>query len=203
MPDGLRRRLDGNRGDDSGLTLIELLVSMALFSGVLAAVYGVLISVQRQSSDLQARETSVGNARLALEQMDRQIRSGNVLYDPATEALPLSMRVYTQADGDARCVQWQVEASTRTLRSRAWSSTWVTDGDVGAWSVVARGLVNTTSPFTLQGGSTQYSSRLVDIKLLVTDPKAGGRPIEVQTSLSGRNTQYGYDPGICSPAPAA
>ncbi len=200
MRDRLRGRLRDVRGDDSGLTLIELLVSMTLFTGVLAAVYGVLISVQRQSSDIQARDASVGNARLALQQMDRQIRSGNVLYDPATESLPLSMRVYTQANGDERCVQWQLDAAGQ-LRTRAWSTTWVTDGNVTAWGVVARGLVNTSSPFTLEGGSTPYSSRLVDITLLVKDPKAGGQPIEVQTSLSGRNTQYGYDPGICNPAP--
>ena len=188
---------------DEGMTLVELLISMAIFSLALSMVYTVLITVQRQTKDSTSRADAVGDARLALQQIDRQVRSGNVLFDPAAETLPLSMRVYTQANGDQRCVQWQVVNGT--LRTRSWSSTWQTDGSVSAWAVVAHNLVNTTSspPFALQGSSTAYGSRLVDITLLVKSPTAQGKPVNVTSSLSGRNTAYGYDPGICSPVPAA
>ena len=188
---------------DAGTTLVELIISMTIFSLALAMVYGVLITVQRQTKDATSRADSVGNARLALQQIDRQVRSGNVLYNPASESLPLSMRVYTQANGDQRCVQWQVWNGK--LRTRSWSTTWQTDGQVSEWGVVARDVVNTTAtpPFALQGGSTAYGSRLVDITLQVKSPTAGGRPINVTSSLSGRNTAYGYDPGVCSPVPAA
>ena len=188
---------------DAGTTLVELIISMTIFSLALAMVYGVLITVQRQTKDATSRADSVGNARLALQQIDRQVRSGNVLYNPASETLPLSMRVYTQANGDQRCVQWQVWNGK--LRTRSWSTTWQTDGLVSDWGVVARDVVNTTAtpPFALQGGTTAYGSRLVDITLQVKSPTAGGRPINVTSSLSGRNTAYGYDPGVCSPVPAA
>ena len=188
---------------DAGTTLVELIISMTIFSLALAMVYGVLITVQRQTKDATSRADSVGNARLALQQIDRQVRSGNVLYNPASEALPLSMRVYTQANGDQRCVQWQVWNGK--LRTRSWSTTWQTDGLVDGWAIVARDVVNTTAtpPFALQGGSTAYGSRLVDITLQVKSPTAGGNPINVTSSLSGRNTAYGYDPGVCSPVPAA
>ena len=65
--------------------------------------------------------------------------------------------------------------------------------------------MNTTAtpPFALQGGSTAYGSRLVDITLRVKNAESGGKPINVTSSLSGRNTAYGYDPGVCSPVPAA
>lgn len=208
MPDA-RRPGPADPAGERGLSLIELLVAMALFTGLLAAVYGVLISVQRQSVDLQARETSVGDARLAVQSMDRQIRSGNVLADPAAETLPRSLRVYTQADGDPRCVQWQVDTGAGTLRTRSWSTTWSTDGDVEPWGVLARGLVDPRSPttpytpFALSAASSAYGSRLVDIRLLVQPAGSVAAPLEVQTSLSGRNTQYGYDRGTCSPVPAA
>lgn len=195
----MRERLQGERGT----TLVELLISMTIFSLALAMVYSVLITVQRQTKDQTSRADSVGNARLALAQIDRQVRSGNVLYNPATETLPLSMRVYTQANGAQRCVQWQVYGGK--LRSRSWSPTWQTDGQVSGWAVVAHDVVNTTAtpPFALQGGSTAYGSRLIDIALLVKSPTAGGKDINVTSSLSGRNTAYGYDPGVCNPAPAA
>jgi len=198
--DLVRRRLTSAEGD-SGVSLVEVMVTMMIFTLIMAGIYGVLITVQRQSQDIAGREETVGNARLATEQMVRQIRSGNVLYNPALETLPLSMRVYTQANGDERCIQWQVLGTQ--LRMRAWSSNWKIDGNVSSWGIVARGLQNTsaTPPFALEGGSTAYGSRLVDIDLRVKDPSSSGNVLQIKTSLSGRNTLYGFDPGICYDQP--
>jgi len=196
----VRRRLTQSE-HDSGVSLVEVLVTMMIFSLIMAGIYSVLITVQRQSRDISGREETVGNARLATEQMDRQIRSGNVLYDPAKETLPLSMRVYTQANGNERCIQWQVLGTQ--LRMRAWSTSWKFDGNVSSWGIVARGLQNTstTPPFALEGGSTAYGSRLLDIDLRVKDPASSGNVLQIKTSLSGRNTLYGFDPGICDAVP--
>jgi prepilin-type N-terminal cleavage/methylation domain-containing protein len=201
VPSRLKRLADPGR--DHGVTLVELLISMTIFSVALAMTYSVLITIQRQTKDQTARADAVGDARLALQQIDRQVRSGNVLYNPATEPLPMSMRIYTQANGEQRCVQWQVFGGN--LRSRSWSPTWQTDGLVSDWGVVAHNVVNTTSqpPFALQGGTTAYGSRLVDIALQVNSPDSEGKPVAVTSSLSGRNTAYGYDPGVCSPVPTA
>lgn len=200
MRELVRRRLAQSE-HDNGVSLVEVLVTMLIFAVIMVGVYSVLITVQRQSRDISGREETVGNARLATEQMDRQIRSGNVLYDPAKEALPLSMRVYTQANGDDRCIQWRVLGTQ--LQMRAWSPGWRTDGKVTSWGVTARGLQNTsaTPPFALEGGSTAYGSRLVDIDLRVKDPASSGNVLQIKTSLSGRNTLYGFDPGICSDVP--
>jgi prepilin-type N-terminal cleavage/methylation domain-containing protein len=181
------------------MTLIELLVVMVIFSVLLSIVYGVLISVQRQTAATAARADSADQARLAMAQIDRQVRSGNVLYDPVYEPLPMSMRIYTQANGQQRCVQWQVTAGV--LRTRWWEQT--NPAGASAWQIVARNLVNDGSnpPFALQGSSTVYGARLVDVLLLVKSPGASGPPVEIRSSLSGRNTSYGYDPGVCSPVP--
>lgn len=194
--------------DDQGVTLVELLISMTIFSVVLGIVYGILISVQKQTADTVRRADSVDQARIALSELDRQVRSGNVLYNPIFEVLPMSMRVYTQANGAQRCVQWQIDAATKVLRTRSWTTTWQTDGTPAPeWKITARNVVNKTTdsplPFALQGSTTVYGSRLVDVRILVKDARAGGKPVEVKASLSGRNTQYGYDPGVCSPVPPA
>jgi prepilin-type N-terminal cleavage/methylation domain-containing protein len=213
----VRKRIaDMRRGcadGDSGMTLVELLVTCVILSMVTATAYGILISVMKQSRDLQGRQETVGQARLALEQMDRQIRSGNVLFDPANEYLipngmTNSMRVYTQANGAERCVQWNLTA-TGNLRSRSWSPTWQTDNLVTGWGVVARGIVNggivtAGSPFSLETtAGTAYGGRLLNIKLDVRDSNSKGTIQTVSTSLSGRNTEYGYDKNICSPIPPA
>jgi prepilin-type N-terminal cleavage/methylation domain-containing protein len=191
--------------DDRGLSLVELLVVMVIFSGLLTAVYAVLITVQRQTADTVKRADAVDQARLGLQQIDRQVRSGNVLYDPASETLPMSMRVYTQANGDQKCVQWQVVSNT--LRTRSWIGTAASYSSVSAWAVAARNIVNTDvagkRPFALSGSATPYGARLINFLLLVKTPGSGGQPVAVETSLAGRNTQYGYDPGTCYPIPPA
>jgi len=53
----------------------------------------------------------------------------------------------------------------------------------------------------LQGPSTNYGSRLVDIHLTIR-PTTSDKPTLVQSSLAGRNTLYGYDPGVCDVIPS-
>ena len=211
-----RLRLIGRR--DDGFTLIETAVVMVVFGLAIAMVMQSLIRTQRLTNDLSATADSVSEVRQALAQIDRQIRSGNVLYSPANEPTALGctaigtnagscMRVYTQANGAERCVQWQVLADpahpgTDLLRSRSWSPAWQIDGLVTDWGTVARGLQPTASaPFTLQGADTPYSSRLLDVHLEAWDARRQA-PTLIESSLSGRNTNYGYDPGQCSPQPA-
>jgi len=175
---------------------------MALMSVIMVVTTTVLVGVQAQTRDNLARAESVAQARLGLARVDRQVRSGNVLLNPDKEALPMSMRVYTQANGDQRCVQWQVTGSV--LRMRAWSLAWETDGNVSPWETVALGIQNTEAnpPFKLQETIDMSSPRVVDVTLAVRDPAAGGKDVVVATSVTGRNTIYGYDPGVCSPVPA-
>ena len=197
------------RTSDHGFTLVEALVSMAVFSLVIAMAYTALLSVQRQTSDTIARAESVAETRLGIAQMDRQIRSGNVLYDPADEALlgfPMSMRVFTQANAENKCVQWQV--LNGDLRMRSWSPTPKPYGPVARWTTVARGVVNKAgdsgdAPFRLGGVANPYSPRVVQVRLKVRSSGDRGLPVDITTSLTGRNTVYGYDTSVCSPIPPA
>jgi prepilin-type N-terminal cleavage/methylation domain-containing protein len=203
----MNRRLRALRDstDERGFTLIEVLVSMVVFSIVIAIAFTAIINIQKQTADTAARDDPVTQSQLGLALMDRLIRSGNVLYDPALEALPMSMRVFTQANAQEKCVQWQIAAGD--LRMRTWSPTWQTDGMVSTWSVTARHLVNSNLPadvpFKLVGTPTEYEPRMVQILLRVQNTKAGGKPIDVTTTLTGRNTIYGYDHDICNPIPPA
>lgn len=208
------------RPAEDGLSLVELLVTMILTTLIMGITFTVTMTVQRQTSDSQAIQRSVTQAELAMARIDRQVRSGNVLFNPDVEESlagaatcpdPVPgddagncMRVYTQANGNQKCVQWQVLDGA--LRTRSWSPAWRTDHQVSGWSTAAISLANdpaTSPPFRLtnSGAVTAYSARVVDIELLVKDPKDVGRTTEVQTSLSGRNTIYGYDQSVCDDLP--
>jgi len=214
-----RGRTDDSR--DQGFTLLETLVSMIVFSIAIAMVYTAIIKVQHYTTDVQGSADANAELRQAIAVIDKQVRSGNVLYSPANEVTPSSctasgtdagtcMRVYTQANGLQRCVQWQVIADpghvgTQMVRSRSWSPNWQTDGVYTTWKTDARGLVATPSqaPFTLAGAVNAYSSRFLVVRFEAKDPRRGNNPAVITTSLAGRNTNYGYDGGLCNPAPPA
>ncbi len=230
-------RLRRTGENEQGFTLVEMLVVMTVFGLVIGLVYSVLLKVQLFASNTQTSAEAASQVRLALAQIDRQVRSGNVLYaptngidclgapvaNPAGNPTPNAgacMRVYTQANGAQRCVQWQVvketdaaglpssfgpRADRSLLRSRSWAPTWQTDGDLSSWVMQARGLAlaSAVPAFTLQGAATAYSSRLLDVQFEAVDSRAGSRNTLIEASLSGRNTNYGYDAGLCQPAPPA
>jgi prepilin-type N-terminal cleavage/methylation domain-containing protein len=209
-------RRHGAARDERGVTLIETLIAMTIFATVVGLVMGVLVDALRGVQQVQARTDAIDQSRLALANIDRQVRSGDVLYNPAADpdttaaamSVPSSrtwqMRVFTQANGMQRCVQWQVIGGV--LRTRSWTPTWRTDGLVSPWKVAARGVVNTPTqtPFALRGGgsTSAYQSRLLDVSLYVQTSSKGGAPVLVTSSLAGRNTIYGVDAGICTPVPA-
>ncbi len=200
-------------GAEHGMTVIEVTVVMALLLTVLGVFLGVLDSVNRGVMTQQQRSQANDQARLAIEQLDREIRSGNVLYDPANETPAAdrgyTLRIYTQANATTRvpplqCVQWRME--DKQLIRRAWPVG--RPGEVTAWRIIADDIVNRDlSPpvpaFTLDPDPAK-GGRTVNIVLMAdADPSETiSRPVRVQTSLTGRNTTYNYAANVCDPAPA-
>ncbi|MEN1973971.1 PulJ/GspJ family protein [Cellulomonas sp. P4] len=201
---------------DAGMTLAELLVSMIVFSIAIAMITGALISVMSVTKDAEAASDAVFQTRQALATIDRQVRSGNVLFSPADEVAYVSscqdlgsnsgtcMRIYTQSNGDEKCVQWRVAPDGEgayDLTMRSWEPTWQTGGTVTAWSVVSRGLVLDGAPFQLDvGAGGVYGSRLLKVHLVARNAESG-HEVSIDASVSGRNTTYGYTGSQCLPVP--
>jgi hypothetical protein len=120
------------------------------------------------------RVSSTDQSRLALEELDKEIRSGNVLYDPANCPPPpvdpsggptcdpaegitgnMTLLIYTQTNANSRnpgneCVQWRISAVSADglsqLQRRAWSVNWQNDGILYGWRIVADNVVNRQPP---------------------------------------------------------
>src|SRR5687768_13548070 len=112
------------------MSLVELLISMGIFSIVLSVFFAVLFSVQQGVARSTSRSLTNDNARIALQQIDREVRSGNVFYDPSAQQ-GLVLRVYTQTNapsrGGHRCIEWRV--SDQALQSRSWAFNWDSNND--------------------------------------------------------------------------
>ena len=204
------------RGEE-GMTLAELLVAMFVMGIAMMIFSSVLASVQRGVVAQESLNRTLESARLAVQQLDREIRSGNVLYDPALEnnGQPsctgcepgFTLRIATQSNADTRgghtCVLWQIDDQQRLL-TRRWPPN--VPADATAWRVVATGVVNRalgeaafaidTDP--LKGGRTLNIT-------LALNQDLGGRPgqtVRIRAALTGRNTSYDYPTNVCSTTPA-
>lgn len=184
-------------------------MAVGLLAVVIPSLLGIVMQTQSTYKQTSERSRSNDQAELAVNRLDRLIRSGNFLYDPSTESDPgngilpgLSLRVYTQANSVQKCVQWRITGGI--LQERSWSPTWQTDGNVTAWWNVAEGVTNTTAtPAFSLDPSPGFGGRLLVIDLRVnvsTDPTTDAAR---HLAIEGRNTQYGYDPSICATSPPA
>src|SRR5204862_813 len=78
----------------------ELMVVVALTGVVLTIFLGTLMSVQTAVGKETDRSDSNDQARLAVEALDREIRSGNLLYAPTAGGMNLV--IYTQTNATTR-----------------------------------------------------------------------------------------------------
>ncbi len=199
---------------ERGMTLVELVVAMSMLSVVLLIFTSVLASVQRTVVVNQSLSQANDQARLALQQLDRELRSGNVITDPANAIAGFSdapayqrLLIYTQVDlptrGQAECELWKI-TSSRELQVRRWipgAATWTT-----AWRTVAEDVVNReTGQHAFEMNADELKGeRTVDIVLQVNPvfDDTPTRTIELRASLTGRNTSYNYPTNICQTLPA-
>jgi len=214
----LLRRL---RTREEGFTLSELLVAMMVLSLALAMFFTTLASVQKSVVETDIRTRSNTQARLALQSLDHEVRSGNVLYDPGTSSDPyFRFKIYTQANATTRatsspapspgytCRLWRITAGGE-LQTRWWEPA-QTDPNLSAspWRTVASGIVNKqvapTVPAFQIDPDPNKGGRTVNVVLLVNEDLNGDLStgtVKIQSALTGRNTSYGFPTTVCATEP--
>ncbi len=175
---------------DAGYSLVEVLVTTVIAGIVFPLVLGIVITAQQQTSSTVRRAEAIGVARLALQDIDREVRSGDApLHLDGTQGLGFRTAFTPggQPAGVTRCVQYRRESSgelrTRTFDTTAGRPPWSTA------PVVATGLTPGTS-FTAAGGTSSVSVDLV----VGAGP---GRPATVETVLTARNTSTAAATAAC------
>ena len=197
-------------GDERGMTLVELVVAMAILSIVMLVMTTTLSSIQRAVVEEDVRMRLNDQARLAVQSIDRLVRSGNILYDPVDEsgndpygaATGYMFRIYTQAEQSptqsARCAVWLVNDQEQ-LMYRTWPI--LEPENASTWHVVADSVVNrdlSHPAFTLDA-----AGRTIAVNFYI-NPDLAHRPQATQVvsaSLTGRNTSFGYPVQLCSDLP--
>lgn len=212
------------RSDQRGLTLTEVLVAMMVMSLAAVVFLSTLASVQRSAAETDIRTRSNTQARLALQALDREVRSGNILYDPGSSPDPyFRFKVYTQSNATTRqpspgytCRLWRI-TSDGQLETRFWEPG-QEDPDLSAsgWRTVATGIVNKSvddpTDSTCEGSTCAFrldddpnkGGRTVNVVFLVNEDMNGdlsSGTVKIQSALTGRNTSYGFPQEVCEDEP--
>jgi type II secretory pathway pseudopilin PulG len=210
------------------MTLAELAVTMMILGIVLAIIFSILFTVQRSLGREQDRSTNNDQARLAVQELDREIRSGNLLYDPQSAVLSqnptgdssgMQLVIYTQTNATTRnpgnrCVQWKVTNGTSPtpdqLQRRDWSSVNPLTS-VSSWRIIAEDVVNNDAAkngrggpvpaFTLDHSQSSFGDRNIKVDILVNHNPKSGKTVEIVDSVTGRNTEFGYPNTVCQVVP--
>lgn len=77
--------------NNKGFSLLELLISLAIFSMILLAVVSFLLSMNASVAQTKADREASENARRALEEITYEIRSAKSIYTPTTTINQLSL----------------------------------------------------------------------------------------------------------------
>jgi len=208
------------RSNDEGFTLSELMVAMMVMAIASTIFLTTLASVQKSVAETDIRTQANTQARLALQTLDHEVRSGNLLYDPddytAAADKYFRFKVYTQANAPTRqptpgytCRLWRI-TDDNELQTRWWEP-YPADPDATAsnWRTVATGIVNrSVTPevpaFELDPDPNK-GGRTVNVTFLVNEDQNGDLSSgteKIQSSLTGRNTSYGFPIGVCNTEPA-
>ena len=184
---------------------------------VMIIVTSVFASIERSVVRQDNLSNTLDQGRLALQQLDREFRSGNVLYDPAVEnngqpscsgcLANYTIRLYTQSNADTssgyHCELWQVDANERLL-TRTWPPN--QPADATDWRVVAEGVVNRTvgTPAFSMDTDVLKGSRTINVTLSMNGDYTHfpSSTETLQEALTGRNTSYGFPANVCSSTPS-
>ena len=123
------------RRDDSGFSLIELLVGMAIFIVFLTIMVSALVGLSRTAVKVQLVAQSSTEVLNLFRQFDRQVPYADAINYPGAGPSGARYVEYrtpgsSLASGVTTCTQWRYVASTGTIDVR----TWPEGGTPSAWS---------------------------------------------------------------------
>ena len=155
---------------DRGVTLVELMISMALMGLVVAIVAATLGLAQRTTNRIESSSNAIDAARLVSATLDRELRSAVCIKEPVpNQPSPRNVLTFQTVASPGAGITYEIVGDTVT-RTENGSSRTVID-NVGATSTAFAQLM------------TPLRTVVVDIPI----QSANGGEFHMQTTVAGRN----------------
>jgi prepilin-type N-terminal cleavage/methylation domain-containing protein len=153
--------VEGRAGRDGGLTLIELIITVALFSVVLVVTGTILVSALKVQSGVSSIGSASNGAQLVARSLQRGIGNASAFKAEAPTADGQLLRARVAVPGASgvswKCVAWYWSATKSTLRTTSSSTGAVpvpTATALAGWTLLATRVQvasGATQPFTAAG----------------------------------------------------
>jgi len=159
--------------NNKGFSLIEILVSIAIFSVVMVTAAGALLATIDANHKAQAIQLAMNNLGFALESMSRVIREGNSYY-----ANGVSSSFSFKRTSDNKIVSYSLSGD-KIMRK---------EGTDPEQAITASGVKVTKLTFYVSGSSDSQKRAMVTIVIQGTAGETAKvqTPFNLQTTLSQR-----------------
>jgi type II secretory pathway pseudopilin PulG len=144
------------RGDESGFTLIELMVSALLTVVVLVIVTGIFVSMNATAGSVRTVTAATTAGQAASSQVQRAARNSSTMGVTSLAAGDQLLTARTLGSGSTAvwtCSYWYYSATNKTIRYKTASSAIPspTAASQASWSLLSDGvsLVGSTAVFTV------------------------------------------------------
>jgi prepilin-type N-terminal cleavage/methylation domain-containing protein len=180
---------EDNDPDDSGTTLIEVLVSLVVMSIAMSIFTTGILVIYRTLTKVESLATVQARITTTFQRMDRDLRYASAISSPGpgTDGNYYVEYLMTINSTD-RCVQLRFRPSAGELQQR----TWPNSGSPGAaWVLLVQpvALVPTTVPFTLTAPTNTFPFQSLQVRLQATaGTGAGGATRETKVTFAALNT---------------
>lgn len=183
---------------DAGMTLVELLVAMGIFTLVIAIFMGGVVMMTRGTVRADVTAASGDSVRNVFQRLDRQVRYAESVNYPGTGVsgaryVEFRTGAAVSSTGVAMCTQWRWDPASGHLQSRTWRD--VASAPVPAWTTVISDVLpdgsKTAAEYPFQvlaanAGANQPRQRLT-LRLLVGSENADAR-VSSETTFVARNS---------------
>jgi prepilin-type N-terminal cleavage/methylation domain-containing protein len=206
---------------ESGFTLLELMVAMGVFTIVIILVFANMISVVQSEGRVEAISTASSQIDNAFMQLDSEVRYASDINEPSDNGgdyfVEFQSDWTTSSLGFPQCTQLEYNTSAGTLQQRTWLPGKTTAPD--NWQVLASGLSTTPNgnPFTLHtaapdltgsgpsqapGGAQDTTATPWQLAMDLTAGAGNGPTAQTAQSdftMTALNIDTTTDEGVCTP----
>lgn len=196
-------------GDDAGMTLTELIVSMGIFSVIVVIFMAGVVTMTKDTARAQVVGDSGDVALKIFQRLDKEVRYSSAINAGGAGSTPNTYYVEylitaVDAGTQPRCVQWRYSSATRTLARRTWPN--VASPTATAWLTMAKNMRNDLSvpaqrPFVFMPADTTHLNQRLAVHLDLGKGAAGSNGgAALDSVFVARNTSTATQSNPLTPA---
>lgn len=164
------RRRDRTEHDAAGWTLVELLVSMGMFTTFLAIFMVAVVSWIHTTTRTTADADQAAEGRKVFDSFDKSVLPASAVNPPTQNGNDWFIEVQDTSSSGSVCRQWVYRGDTGVIASRQWTSGTTTTAP--AWVTLGTRFTHNpaAAPFTTNPVSTTSLNPSVTLNLFATTP---------------------------------